>query len=776
MNKHLLLVTLILILGTAATAQQLVQTLRGRIIDADTRQPLAGATISLLDTAWGTAADSAGYYRLPAIPVGRYRVQVMHLGYQSLQVAEVTLVSGKELVLDFALQEAPADLSEIVVRAPRSDARSYCPTVRTLTVEETLRFPATFFDPARLAMAFSGVASDNDQANGISIRGNSPNGLLWRLEDVDIVNPNHTPNAGTFSDRVTANGGGVMMLSAQLLAASDFYTGAFPTGFGNALSGVMDMRLRRGNDQRHEFTAQAGLIGLDMAAEGPLARRSGASYLVNYRYSTIGLLSAMGLELGDEAISFQDLSFNLVFPTARGGQWTLFGVGGFSENLFEAQRDSSLWEFQKDRYDITFRSRMGTLGASFTAPVGAQGVWRTVAAWSALDSDRFGDRLDDGLNPQRQETDEYGQSKLSLHSFITRKFGSGSRLRAGIMAGYQHYTLISAVLSDTLVNGDGGGLLLQPYAQWQAQLSNRLRLNAGLHGLYFDFNGTSALEPRLSAEWRPAPRHTLSLSYGLHSQLQQPQLYFAQAGSIQNDRLAPTRAHHIVLSYERQLARQGALRAEAFYQHLFDVPVPARESGSAFSALNLVETSVPMPLYNDGLGRNYGLELNWQQLFTGRWYYLLNATLYDSKYRTAGGLWRNTRYNGNYIFNATAGREWKKQREGRGERTLGANARLVYAGGFRDTPIDAEASAAAGATVYRDGEAFSLRQADYLRLDLRVYLQWQKRKASSSLYLDIQNATNAQNTAFSYFDTQQKGVVIKRQLGLIPILSYRIEF
>ncbi|MBK8704155.1 MAG: TonB-dependent receptor [Saprospiraceae bacterium] len=775
MNKLLLLVILTAFTGGGVFSQSLTQTLRGRITDADTRQPLAGATVALPGTEWGSAADSAGYYRIERVPVGRYRVQVAHVGYQSLLVAEVVVVSGKELVLDFALQEAPADLSEIVVRAPRSDARSYSPTVRTLTVEETLRFPATFFDPARLAMAFAGVASDNDQANGIAIRGNSPNGLLWRLEDVDIVNPNHTPNAGTFSDRVTANGGGVMMLSAQLLAASDFYTGAFPTGYGNALSGVMDMRLRRGNDQRHEFTAQAGLIGLDLAAEGPLARRSGASYLVNYRYSTLGLLSAMGLELGDEAISFQDFSFNLVFPSQKGGQWTLFGVGGLSENLFEAQRDSTLWEFQKDRYDITFRSRMGTLGASYTAPVGAQGVWRTVVAISALDSDRLGDRLDDSLNPQRLESDEYGQSKVSLHSYYTRKLGAGSRLRVGMMAGRQHYEIFSVVQPDTLAEGSGGGLLLQPYAHWQTQLGSRLRLNAGLHGLYFDFNGTGAVEPRLSAEWTPAPRQTLALSYGLHSQLQQPQLYFSANAAEQNAELTPSRAHHVVLSYEYQLPNQGALRAEAFFQHLFNVPI-STSAGNTFSALNLVETAIDIPLVNEGLGRNYGLELNWQQLFTGSWYYLLNATFYDSKYRAADGLWRNTRYNGNYLFNATAGREWKKQREGRGERTLGANARLACAGGFRDTPIDAEASAAAGVTVYRDAEAFSLKQTDYYRLDLRIYLQWQKKKANSTLSLDIQNATNAKNTAFSYYDTQQKAIVIKRQLGIIPILSWRVEF
>jgi hypothetical protein len=777
MSRNILLVfNIFLLFSTLSNAQSYTQTVRGKVIDVDTRQPLIGANVLLLGADKGTATDTLGRYRLEQAPAGRYRLQVSYIGYDTLIVPEVLVESGKEVVLDLELSESSTQLGEVVVRASRSDLRTYSPTVRTLTIEETLRFPATFFDPARLATNSAGVVNDNDQTNGMSIRGNSPNGMVWRLEGVDIVNPNHTPNAGTFSDRVTRNGGGVNILSAQLLGTSYFFTGAFPVEYGNALAGVMDMRLRKGNDEQHEFTGQIGLIGIDLSTEGPFSKQSRASYLVNYRYSTVGLITSLGVDFGDEEISFEDLAFNLVFPTRSGGQITLFGMGGRSKNIFEAERDSSVWEFQKDRYDITFRARMGAAGATYTQPIGRSGVWRTTLAASILDSDRTGDRLDDSFIGTRVEEDVYDQRKLSLHSVYSYKVSAASRFRLGVMATQEDYDILSVLDNrDTVAVGDGGGLLLQPYLGWQSRLAGNLNFNAGLQYLYFDFNGTGSLEPRLSVQWDASSRHSLSLSYGLHSQLLAPQLYFARLEGPDNSSLELMKAHHVVMGYIFKLDKTAELRAEAFYQSLFDVPV-SRNSAGSFSALNLMEGFVAEELASDGAGRNYGLEVSLQKYFSGQWYYLANATWYESEYQGSDGIWRDTRFNGNYLFNLTGGKEWSRQNRRGRYKILGINSRLAYIGGFRATPIDAEASRSAGETVYITEQAFTLKQDDYFRIDLRIYYKTNKPGFSSTLSLDIQNLTNRQNAAFSYYDAQKNQTVVKTQLGIIPILNYRVEF
>jgi hypothetical protein len=759
-------------------AQLPVQTLRGTIVDADTRQPLAGATLRLLDTEYGAVADSLGRFRLERVPVGRYQAEASYVGYERLLLPEVLLESGKEAVFKLELRAVAAQLSDVEVRASRSDSRPMHPlSVKTMTVEETRRFPATFFDPARLAAAFAGVVNDNDQANGLVIRGNSPNGLAWRLEGVDIVNPNHTPNAGTFSDRVTQSGGGVNMLSAQMLGASQFYTGAFPAAYGNALSGVMDMRLRRGNNERHEQTFQASLIGLDLAAEGPLSRQVGSSYLANYRYSTIGLLSNLGVELGDEEINFQDLSFHLAFPDKKGGEWTVFGLGGLSENLFRAERDSSVWEFEKDRYDIIFRSRMGAIGSTYTRPLGKRSLWHSSVVASAAKSTRSGSLLDEQYQAELRELDEQLQARIALHSWVQHKLARGS-LRLGLMLSRQAYDFLAIDAAiDTLASGNGNGLLWQPYAQWNTRLLPNVSLNAGLHLMYFAFNGSQALEPRLALEWQLEHGQQLSLAYGLHSQLQPPILYFAQPAveAAAPNSLGFTRAHHLALGYRKTLSTSSVLEAEAFYQALFNVPIAAVEQ-NAFSALNLLESLPPWALANEGTGRNYGVELSVQHYFARGYFFLLNGTLYESKYQGSDGNWRDTRFNGNYIANFTAGKEWEKQKEGERLTSWGLNGRLAFIGGFRETPIDVEASALAGRTVFREEEAFSIQQKAFFRTDLRLYRRWNRAKANAILSLDIQNLTNAQNAAFRYFDARQGQIVEKFQLGLIPILAYRIEF
>ena len=780
LNSQLILLLCIIIPFTSFT-QNLTQTIRGSVTDAVTGQALAGATVQIVETGQGMVTDSSGSFRFEKIPVGRYQLKASYLGYQAIVVPEILVESGREVIQNIALSESPAALDSVVVTSARLNLRTSAPnSIHTLTIEETLRFPATFYDPARLATAYAGVVNDNDQANGISVRGNSPNSILWRLEGVDIVNPNHTPNAGTFSDRVTPNGGGVNILSAQMLGTSAFYTGAFPASFGNVLSGVLDMKLRNGNNQQRETIAQIGLIGLDIASEGPFSKNGNASYLFNIRYSTVGLITHLGVDFGDEQINFYDASFNFSFPFKNGAKLTLFGMGGSSENIFEAGRDSSIWEFQKDRYDIRFESDMGALGATFTKPIGKKAFWSNAFAYSILDSRRTGDRLNENYQPQSLDSDQYLQSKWSLHTYLNYKENARSNWQIGFLATLQQYDIRSVQnrIGRTFAKGDN--VIVQPYANWRYQIAPKWSANLGLRLLLATEYSSALLEPRASIQWDWSERRSLSLAYGLHGQIEQPQVFKAFVTSDPSGTydLEFTKAHHFVLGYREKLSRSSLLSMEIYYQSLFDVPVTFPvDGGTSFSALNLLEEPPPLGLVNEGTGTNYGFELSLQKYMLHDFYYLVNITLYDSKYKGSDGIERNTRWNGNYIFNATAGKEWRwAQRKGNIDAVFGANVRVAYIGGFRSTPIDVQASAAAGETIYNSEEAFTIQQKDYFRTDFRFYYKRNKTRYSSTLALDIQNATNAQNEAFSYYDTLQQQIVIKNQLGLIPLLSWRLEF
>lgn len=749
------------------------QTIRGKIIDFVSEQPVIGASITLLNSKKGTQTDADGNFSFGKMPIGRYQVQISSVGYESQTISELLLESGKEMVLEVKLHTTSNQLAEAVVRAPSANLSGAVTSIQNISTEQIFRYPGTYLDPARLATAYAGVANSNDQANGMVIRGNSPNGMQWRLEGIEIVNPNHLSNAGTFSDRVTQNSGGVNILSAQLLGNMNFLTGAFPAEYGNALSGVMDMRLRKGNDKKHEFTAQAGLIGIDLAAEGPIGKR-GASYLVNYRYSFTGLLATMGVKFGGEDIRFQDLAFNLNFPTKKAGTFMLFGMGGLSSNVFEAVRDTTQWEVQKDGFDIYYKNRMGAVGLTHSVNIGKKLLWRTVIAASGLKNTREGYVLSK-VNFQRFliQADSSIRAKASVTTSLNYRFNESANLKVGVFVTRQ-YDELFARSADKRANGAAEGLIIQPYANLHWAILPKLSTNIGLHYLKYTFNQTKSVEPRFSIQYQLSNNQSLSFAYGLHSQLQQPEIYFAlitqNSAFLGNATLDVSKSHHYVLSHQYSFKKGSYFKTELFYQQLFNIP--SASMNPTFSTLNLVEDFTPEPLQNSGTGRNYGLELTYQQYLTNGFYALTNATLYNATYKNNDGVERNSRFNGKHIFNLTVGKEWERSKN----RTLGTSIRVIWLGGFYEREVNEQASIDNKRLIYRNADAFTIKQPDYFRPDFRIYMKKSKEKYSRTLALDIQNIANYQNVSYSYYDILQNKIVRQYQMGLIPILSYRWEF
>lgn len=758
----------------------ITQIIRGTVTDSDNNQRLRGASLKLLGTEIGTITDSNGHFRLPSVPIGRYSIQVSSVGYETAIIPEVLLEAGKEKVLNLTLKESAQQLSETVVRSARPSSLN---SIQTITIEQTLRFAATFFDPARLATSFPGVVAANDQANGLVIRGNSPTGTQWRLEGVEIVNPNHLSNAGTFSDRPTQTGGGTNILSAQLMEQADFMTGAFPAQYGNVLGGVMDVHLRKGNDQKHEFTGQAGLIGVDIAAEGPISRKNKSSYLVNYRYSFTGLLAMMGIKFGGEDIRFQDISFNLSFPTRKAGHFTIFGMAGMSSNVFKAERDTLLWKFQKDGFDIEFKNRMGAIGLTHSVNLGKNTTWKTVVAASGLATRREGYVLSKTtFNRFFVQLDEFRKTRYSLSTSLSHKLNANWQLNEGLYLTYQEDSV--QINNRGISVGKMEGLIVQPYFSLLGRLAPRLTVQAGVHYLSYTYNKTNSLEPRASVRYNATEHTALTLSYGLHSQLQLPQTYLSLKNSDTRSDIFPnvllgfTKAQHIVLGFEKNLPKQASLKVEAYYQSLFNVPVAKNDPIvsyrviPAFSALNLIEGFTDAELVNKGTGKNYGVELTYQQFLRNDFYMLITGSLYNSTYKGQDGIERSTRFNGNHTFSFAGGKEFHK----RPNRTFGVNLRVLWLGGYRDSPIDLEASRSSGQTSYKVTELYTIKMKDYFRPDIRIFWKKNKPNFTRTWSIDIQNVSNTQNEAYSYYDILQRQIVQQFQLGMVPVVNYRVEF
>lgn len=779
------LIILLVLIGQNIKAQQLTQTVRGTVIDKVSETPLPGAAVLLLgvDPLIGTTTDDNGEFKLLNVPVGKQNIRVTYMGYKEMVVPNISVNSGKEVVLKITMEEnvVQGAVVEITDKAEKNKPLNDMTVVsaRTFSVEETQKFAAAVNDPSRMVSSFSGVLSTDDGNNQISIRGNSPNGLLYRMEGVEIPNPNHFANVGTV-------GGGVSILSSQLLSNSDFITGAFASEYGNALSGVFDLRLRKGNNEKHEYTFQVGVLGIDAAAEGPFKKGYGGSYLINYRYSTLGVLSKMGVKIGDAVTTFQDLSFNVSLPTKKAGTFGLFGFGGLSNQTSDAKRDTSLWDNAYFRKDTRFYANTGAVGLTHTMPLGEKAYLKTMLVASGNGNGYREETMSPEFNPYLSYDEKFGQSKLTLSSTLTHKFNARHSLRAGIIVNQLFYSVNQRYLDDSTntfvqqLDNKGNTQTLQAFGQWNYRISEKFTLNTGVHYLQLLLNNSYSIEPRASIKYAINGRQSLSFGYGLHSQIQPIGVYFAgfatpSGGTYRpNEKLGLSKSQHFVLGYDRMLTENLHIKLEGYYQHLYNLPVSANPA-SSFCIINNQYGYVIDTLVSKGKGRNMGLELTFEQYLNRNFYFLLSSSVYNSTYKALDGKWHSTRFNGNYNFSFTAGKEFVLSEKRKG-RVIGINVKALYAGGLRNTPINVTESVSRGEVVYYEDRAYTEKNKDYYRIDVRVSLKRNWKKATGTLALDIQNVTNRQNIGGTYFDLKTATVKNWVQSPLIPVLSYRLEF
>jgi len=773
-------------------------TLRGVVMDKQAETPLIGATVQILnlESALGATTDADGKFTLKNVPVGRQTLRITYLGYEAQTIPNILVTAGKEVQLEISLEESFSKMEEVVITAktdkdrPVNDLATI--SARQFNTEEVMRYSGGRNDVAKLVANFAGVAANNDARNDIIIRGNSPTGVLWRLEGIPIPNPNHFSTLGT-------TGGPVSALNPNMIANSDFLTGAFPAEYGNATAGVFDINLRQGNKERSEFMFQLGAFsGLEALAEGPLNKKNDGSFVVAYRHSFTEIADAAGLNIGTSATPrYKDLTFNVDFGNGKAGKFSLFGIGGHSSIDFLGAEIDTTDLFANPNENAYNVSKFGVIGLKHNILLNDRSYVRTVFSTSYSGNTFTADDLEiDNGNPFQILDVEDNQTTYRLSSYYNLKVNNRLTLRTGILA--QETNLDTRV--DTRDNTpdldddnrpdwftdrdfDGWFHQMEAYAQGQYRLTEKLTLNAGLHTLYFQNTEDFAVEPRAAVNWNFAPKHTVSLGYGMHNQTQPlPVFLFREkqpdGSSIEtNSNLGFTRNQHFVLGYDFKPAASWRVKAEAYYQTLSDVPV--EKMSSSFSILNSGADFIfpeKNNLVNEGTGTNIGAEFTVEKFFSKGWYSLVTLSLFDSKYKGSDGVERSTAFDGGYVFNVLVGREFKLGDSGR--RFLTLDTKLTTAGGRPYTPVNLEASRQAGEEVLYEDQAFSLRLDDYFRWDVKIGLRTNsaKRKLSQTFFLDFQNVTNRANIFAMRYNEVKGNVGRIDQIGFFPDLLYRIEF
>lgn len=759
-----------------ASAQVNHQTLRGTVLDADSHQPVFSASIAILgsEPALTATTDEEGHFTISDVPTGRVTLRVRAMGFEEQTLSNLLLVSGKELIVNVLLQGAIKEIDEVTVTADKrkGELRNDMATLsaRKISVEETPRIAGGINDPARMVSTFPGVAGDPAGDNTIVVRGNSPKGVLWRLEGMEIPNPNHFAQEGS-------TGGPINVLNSDMIDDSEFYTGAFAPEYGNATSAVFDMRLRNGNNSKREHTLKVGVLGTDFTTEGPLPGSRGGSYLANYRYSSLALLDRAGIVDYGGVPDYTDGSFKVNVPT-KAGTFAVWGLGGISH--IEQKDLSGDTLFSQGDY----RSRMGVAGITHTRTLGERSY---VQSGFTLSGNSSGAKYSetpsvDELELEPRHNSELNKWTMRFSSTLNNKLSAKHKLRSGIIVSVDRFRMSSSSWDadvDRMVNElntTGAATTVQAFSSWKWRWNQRWTMTSGFHLLHFALNKSTSIEPRVGLRYQWKPDQAFTFGAGLHSRTEPVMTYLAQAvdpnGAVYqpNLGLGLSRALHFVAGFERMLAPDLQLKGEVYYQHLFGMPVENSPT-SSYSLANSVDWFSNRSLVNDGVGRNCGMELALEKFLSRSYHFMITGSLSDARYKAEDGVWHNSRFNIGTVANVLGGKEWNVGKD----RTIMTGVRYSVIGGQYRTPIDLPASIAAGQEVGK-GEVWSEKGDAVQKLDVVLSYRLGRKKVSHEFKLDVQNVLNARTAVYRYFDRRTGTIKDVPQLTMLPVFQYTLRF
>lgn len=801
--KKNIFVAFLLFCGFLGVAQE--QTIRGKVIDQASGFPIAYASVQVVNVEnKATVTDEEGNFVIENVPVGKVDVLITSIQMRPVAMKNIELLSGKELVLNVQMQDDVRVMDEVVVKSKSNvDKRpavnkQALVAAKQVKMEQVNRFAGSLNDISRMVMNMTGVKANNDANNDIVIRGNSPAGLLWRMNDVDIPNPNHFGSGG-------ATGGAISMLNTNLLATSDFFTAAFVPEYANALSGVFDLNMRKGSLYKSEFLGQISANGIELLAEAPI-KKGKSSFFVNYRYSFLGLMQDMGVSFGTGTAvpEYQDLSFNLYSAIGSKGQLSFFGLGGMSNIFFETPKDKEDENVYTDK-ETTTEAKMGIMGLQYRHQWTDKTFSKSTIAISrsdALDLLKVDENSTDGkkhlnFNDNRDfYKDNYVEQRLEFITNVQSKLSKKHTLKFG---GRVKQRSIEYLNNVTLDNKDGNPeyqtvadfnrkfYQAVGFTSLNTKWTNNFQTTVGLTSQYFNVTDKYSFEPRVSMRYQLNEKNAFGLGYGFHTQV--PFLlnfaYKRRDGSFYNSKLDYKKSHHFVASYTLSLPSYWNVKLEGYFQNIINAPRAVYDSANPYTKLystlnddSFTRRSLtlrsPYALEDGAKGQNYGIELTVERSLHKGFYMLSTLSLFNARYKARDDeKWRNTTFNGNYVYNALVGKQWNIGSKG----VLSLDLKATYAGGNRYIAVDLAKSKTAGGAVYDFDNAYDSQISAYFRPDIRAGFKVNGKKVSQEWAIDIQNFINKTDNVFGrIYNEETQKVEFSYQRGLFPVGIYRIYF
>jgi Carboxypeptidase regulatory-like domain len=787
-KNYCFLIVLVLFINNAS-AQLFTQTIRGTVTDKFSKQAIANVTLLIKNKiSYNCITNALGEFSMQ-VPLGRYSITCTHINYTAQAINDIIVNSSKQVIINIELDEKlHSIINAITVKGNKPKAKALNEmsiiSARQFTVAEANKYAGSLGDPARMAQNFAGVQSNGDKRNDIIIRGNSPLGLSWRAEGIEIPNPNHFSGIGT-------TGGSISILNNNNLSNSDFLTGAFAPQYGNALAGVFDLKLKIGNNQKRENLFQFGLNGAEIGSEGPLKIGNKSSYIINARYSTLEIFDALKINLGANATAkYRDITFKINIPTTTFGTFAFWGIGGYNRTISLSKNFDTTGTKLNPRpkgFDTYFDNAMAAVGLSYYYKLNNTLTTNATICYTNFNNQT---NIDSLYNNDTQKFKwlqrNYNDNRLNTNFQINKKWNAQHQTQLGIYTSHLFLNINDSIWAGaynkyfTLLAFEGNTSLNRAYLQHQFKLNNNITVVGGMHAMHFGFNNTKAIEPRASAKWQLNNKAWFSAGAGIHHQLQPFTTYFYNRSTVGNFKDTQTnknldfiKSKHAIIGFDYLPLNNYRIKIEAYYQQISNAAVETKIN--SYSTLNegafFYVIARPYCI-NKGEGYNRGLEFTLEKFFSKQFYFLTTASVYKSMYKGSDQVWRHSAFDGSWSFTALGGYEWRIKNNN----TLNLNLKFAALGGRRHGVIDTVQSATSGNTFFKDADAFTQRFPNYYRPDIKISYRLNKGKVSHEFGVNIDNFINRKNVQSIDYDVQRKQVGYSYQNGLLPVVQYRLEF
>ena len=786
-SKHILLTLSLLLCNVCIYAAAVNYSVRGKVIDKQSRQPVAYANVVVAGIPGkGASTDSLGIFRIEQIPPGIYRFEATLIGYKSAVTSEY-LVSASTPFIEIEIEEDENMLSTIVVTPSPFRKTVESPVrMRINGLQEIERSPGGNRDISRIVRAYPGVSfSPIGYRNDLIVRGGSPSENRFYMDGIEIPNINHFATQG-------ASGGPVSIVNADLIREISFYTGAFPANRSGAMSSVLDFRLRDGNPDKQTFKATLGASEVSFSGNGHLSDKT--TYLFSMRQSYLQLLfKALGLPF---LPNFIDGQFKLKTKLSAHDELILLGLVGIDKMKLNTDEKGEDAEYILS-YLPTIHQETFTVGASYRHYAGkhVQSV--------TLSHNYLNNRNIKYLNNDESSEDNLTLRLRSVEQKTTLRFENQTRLgqwtlKEGAEMNYSNYTNqtnqrifgITSTLSDYRTDLNifsWGGFFSTDYTT----ANKRFSASAGIRTDGNNYNKEmkelwKQLSPRLSLSYELTQQWTLSGNAGLYYQLPP----YTALGFKDNDGLYANKNLKYMQVMETSLGLDWHLQdrlmisAEGFFKRYSRMPLSLRDDIALACKGDDYGTVGNEALIPTARGRAYGVEtmLRWQ--IPERFNFVSSLTVFRSEYNSIASAWDNR-----FILNVSGTYNLPHR--------WSIGGKLSYIGGAPYTPYDEEKSSlveawnAQGRPYYDYSKYNTERLPNFAQLDIRVDKSFYFHRCMVGFYLDLQNITGSklkqqdvimstgviENPSAPVGEQRYKMKYLKQESGtILPSIGVTVEF